>query len=494
MSTTGSNPAEVPFYPNTADNNQCMVSVYRSIFEHVLGKKMTQAEARDYIGYADGRAAWTIAPLTKMAQDGFDIVMIEPFDYRAFYKKGMAYLHGRYPADRVQWLLDHTNVQEIQQYVPDFLRTVRWEKRPATLQDIDNLLTRGYLVFVTLNSRVLQGEEGFVSHAVLIFGRDNDGYIAHDPGLPPQPNRHIARDELWQAMGGNSHAEEVTGFKKQTAVGKRLDQYVVEQKPRLSRAFAAKLIDTGKVTVNGGAVKPGYKVKAADDIHIDYDESILDTIPDIDLPVIYEDADCIVINKPTGVLTHVQGEFNPEATVASFLRKRSEGLAGDRAGVVHRLDRATSGVIIGAKNQTALRALQQQFADRLARKIYVAVVEGQLKEPEAVIDMPIERNPKAPATFRVGPNGKAAVTQYKVLQTSEKYSLVELRPQTGRTHQLRVHLQKIGHPIIGDPLYGSGKHGDRLYLHAQSLEITLPDGERKTFTAPLPPEFARLMQ
>jgi 23S rRNA pseudouridine1911/1915/1917 synthase len=341
---------------------------------------------------------------------------------------------------------------------------------------------------------VLKGEEGFVSHAVLVIGREGGDYIVHDPGLPPQPNRHIARSLLWDAMGGDDHTEEVTGFKKQSPIGRRLDQYVLEVKPRLSRAFAAKLIDDGKVTVNGNTTKPGYKVKAGDDIAIDYNEDILDTVPDIDLPIIYEDADCIVINKPAGVLTHVQGEFNPEATVASFLRKRSEGLVGDRAGVVHRLDRATSGIIIGAKNQTALRALQLQFADRLAKKTYVAVVEGQLKAPEAVIDMPIERNPKAPATFRVGPNGKQATTRYKVLQETGKYSLIELYPQTGRTHQLRVHLQKIGHPIVGDPLYGSGKHGDRLYLHAKSLEITLPDGERKTFEAPLPPEFAELLQ
>jgi 23S rRNA pseudouridine1911/1915/1917 synthase len=194
------------------------------------------------------------------------------------------------------------------------------------------------------------------------------------------------------------------------------------------------------------------------------------------------------------VLTHTQGAFNPEATVATFLRSHlDKDLSGERAGVVHRLDRATSGVIIGAKNHAALSALQKQFAQRKVKKTYIAIVQGVPAESEAVIDMPIERNPKAPATFRVGINGKTAATHYKVLQTANGLSMLELKPETGRTHQLRVHLQKIGHPIVGDPLYGNGKFGDRLFLHALSLEITLPNRERKTFSAPLPPEFEERM-
>ncbi|HSX36216.1 MAG TPA: RluA family pseudouridine synthase [Patescibacteria group bacterium] len=483
---------DVPFYPNTADDMQCMVSVYRSIIEYVKGERMTQRAVADYVGFKPGRAVWTLAPLTKMAQDGFDIVMIEPFDYRAYAKQGRSYLDTIFTPEKLDYQFTYTNIAEIRPLIPDFLRSVNWEKRSARLQDIDNLLTKDYIVFVTLNSRELNGREGFVSHAVLVIGREGSDYIVHDPGLPPRPSRVIPRYKLWEAMGGKDHTEEVTGFKLKTLIGLRLDQYVVGTKPRLSRAFAAKLIDDGRVLVNGASTKVGYKVKEDDKITIDYDEAILDTVPDIDLPVLYEDADCIVINKPAGVLTHVQGEFNPEATVASYLRKRSEGLAGDRAGVVHRLDRATSGVIIGAKNQHALKFLQAQFAERKAKKTYTAIVEGHLKQPEAVIDMPIERNPKAPATFRVGVNGKAARTHYKVLKENDAYSLVELKPETGRTHQLRVHLQRVGHPIVGDPLYGSGKHGDRLYLHAHKLELTLPDGERKTFTAPLPPEFKEL--
>jgi 23S rRNA pseudouridine1911/1915/1917 synthase len=274
--------------------------------------------------------------------------------------------------------------------------------------------------------------------------------------------------------------------------GLRLDSFVTANMPRLSRAYAQILCDTDRVRVNDHPRKSGYKLHIGDKVIIEYDEKELDVIPDINLPILYEDDDCVVINKPAGVLTHTQGAFNPEATVATFLRGKINGeLNGEatRAGVVHRLDRATSGVIIGAKNQAALSWLQKQFAQRKVHKTYVAVVEGHLKEPEAVIDMPIERNPKAPATFRTGPNGKDAITRYSVIEEGPNYSLLELKPETGRTHQLRVHMQKIGHPIVGDPLYGGGQFGDRMFLHAVSLEITLPNRERKTFEASVPAEF-----
>jgi len=275
----------------------------------------------------------------------------------------------------------------------------------------------------------------------------------------------------------------------------RLDIVVAAAMPKLSRAFVHKLNTEGKILVQGEPAKPGYKVKEGDRIVIRYDEAELTAIPDIDLPVLYEDQDCVVINKPAGVLTHAQGAHVVEATVATFLRsKLAKDLEGDRAGIVHRLDRATSGVIIGAKNAAALSALQKQFAQRKVKKTYMAIVAGHLKEKEAVIDMPIERNPKAPATFRVGTNGKAATTHYKVIAENKTASLLELKPETGRTHQLRVHLAQIGHPIIGDPLYGDGVYGERLYLHALSLEITLPTSrERKVFSASLPKEFKQYM-
>jgi RluA family pseudouridine synthase len=145
--------------------------------------------------------------------------------------------------------------------------------------------------------------------------------------------------------------------------------------------------------------------------------------------------------------------------------------------------------MIGAKTPEALSWLQKQFSTRKVKKTYMAVVSGHLRTEQAIIDMPIERNPKKPQTFRAGSNGKPAVTEYKVLRAGDKYSLLELKPTTGRTHQLRVHLAQIGHPIAGDTLYG-GPEADRLYLHAQSLELTLPDKTRKVFTVPVPAEFS----
>jgi len=273
----------------------------------------------------------------------------------------------------------------------------------------------------------------------------------------------------------------------------RLDVFVLANIPRLSRGFVQKLCQEEKITVNGTpALKAGYKLRDGDTIDVDYDTSELDLIPDIDLPILYEDDDCMVINKPTGVLTHSKGAFNPEATVATFLRSRIKGMEGERAGIVHRLDRATSGIIICAKTQAALSFLQKQFSLRKVKKTYMAVITGEMTPDTAIIDMPIERNPKAPATFRVGPNGKHALTRYQTLRTNGTHSLLELKPETGRTHQLRVHLAYQGHPIVGDVLYG-GEPAERLFLHALSLEITLPNRERHVFEAPLPPEFEELV-
>jgi 23S rRNA pseudouridine1911/1915/1917 synthase len=281
----------------------------------------------------------------------------------------------------------------------------------------------------------------------------------------------------------------------------RLDQRVVSLMPLLSRSFATKLITDGKVTVNGVVnTKSGSKLRFEDVVYIDYDHDTF-VIPEIEIPLLFEDADCVVINKPIGLLTHSKGAFNPEASVATWLHnhitdkdliEENEHAPNRRAGIVHRLDRATSGVLIAAKTGTALTWLQKQFAKRNVKKTYRAVVYGHLDQKEAIIDMPIERNPKAPATFRVGINGKPAITEYKVLRESEHYSLVELKPETGRTHQLRVHMAQLGHPIIGDTLY-EGQVAPRMMLHAHLLELTLPSRERTIFEAPVPPDFEVLL-
>jgi 23S rRNA pseudouridine1911/1915/1917 synthase len=270
----------------------------------------------------------------------------------------------------------------------------------------------------------------------------------------------------------------------------RLDQEVVAQLPQLSRTFAARLIETGKVGINGRIIeKPGHKLREGDEIVIDYDVAQHEQFPDINLPIIYEDRDCVVINKPTGLLSHSKGAYNPEPTVATWLKSRLPGDLGDeRGGIVHRLDRATSGVMICAKTPQAQHWLQKQFSMRKVIKTYDAVVVGKMPHDHAIIDMPIMRNPKKPQTFRVGSKGKPAITEYWVQDQTTDTSLLKLQPLTGRTHQLRVHLSTIGYPIVGDIFYG-GIAADRLYLHARKLELTLPSQLRKSFIAPTPGAF-----
>jgi 23S rRNA pseudouridine1911/1915/1917 synthase len=272
----------------------------------------------------------------------------------------------------------------------------------------------------------------------------------------------------------------------------RLDIFLANKLPTLSRAFIQKLSKQEKVLVNKVSVKAGYKLRENDKIEVDYKLSDKNEAPFIDLPVIYEDDNSIVINKPVGILSHGRDAFNDEATVASFIRNKVNGIEGDRAGLVHRLDRVTSGVMLCAKTTTALTWFQRQFASRKVTKTYIAIVAGHLKDEEALIDIPIGRNPKLPSHFRGDSNGKASVTHYKVTKTSEHYSMLELTPKTGRTHQLRVHLSHIGHPIVGDEFY-EGQKADRLYLHALSLEIMMPEGEKKIFNAPLPLMFNELI-
>lgn len=271
--------------------------------------------------------------------------------------------------------------------------------------------------------------------------------------------------------------------------GTRTDIFVAQKLPEFTRSSLKSLFDKELVTIRGKAIKPSHKLHSGDNLSVN--TTLLSAEPEmIDIPIIYENKDVIVLNKPAGLLTHSKGALNDEATVASFIKSKlnDKNLKGNRAGIVHRLDRGTSGVIITAKNDTTMKYLQKQFSSRKTNKIYRAIVEGELKLDEAIIDAPIERNPKKPQTFRAGSNGKQAITKYKVLKLLNKsstlYSLLELTPKTGRTHQLRVHLKYIEHPILGDHVYGHG--GEHMYLHAKSLEVKLPGGKLKKFEAPEP--------
>lgn len=277
----------------------------------------------------------------------------------------------------------------------------------------------------------------------------------------------------------------------------RLDVYAAEYWPEHSRSTWQKYIEKGLVKVNGKII---YSTKYL----LDEDDVVtIDALPKPQsetqiLPVLYEDDNVIVIDKPVGVLTHAKGAVADEFTVADFIKSRTHSndeafMNSNRRGIVHRLDRATSGILIAAKNPETQTLLQKQFANRKAHKTYQAIVEKAPKLPVAKIDLPIGRNPKKPSSFRIDAKGKPAITNYettKILKSGA--ALLELKPVTGRTHQLRVHLAHIGSPILGDSLYGSGKVGQRMFLHAKSLEITIPgkDGNRRViFEAPLPNDF-----
>lgn len=491
----------VPFYPNHEDDMHCMLAVYRSLFDFFLHRKMTWKELESFTGYKPKRAAWTLKSLVQMQRMGFDIRMIEAFDYERYNEEGRDYLKKFFTKEQYEWQIENSNILDLRPHIAEFLKHINYEKREPTLNDIDSMLDDGRLVFLTINSRALNDEEGYIDHAVLVIARDETTYTVHDPGGEPQANRIVDRDKLLAAMTSGNRSADATGFKLQPGYdkrGMRLDQYLVRERPSLSRAYAVKLIDNGDVLVNGKQQKAGYKLKETDDVAIEFEEADLDKIPDIDLPVIYQDDNVLVINKPAGVISHSRGRYWDEPSVASFVRQRiRDDVTWDsddrqRAGIVHRLDRATSGVMICAKNAETMKFLQKQFGDRQAAKTYVAIIKGHLEESKAIIDLPIERNPKKPQAFRVGINGKPSVTAYEILQENDTYQEVCLKPKTGRTHQLRVHLKHLGHPIVGDTLY-DGEEFPRLLLHALSLEITMPDGNKKLFEAPLPDEFKEFM-
>ncbi len=259
----------------------------------------------------------------------------------------------------------------------------------------------------------------------------------------------------------------------------RLDILMREIYRSYNRSTLQKFIEAGYVTVDGEVVtKPNTKITrdVKLDLRVPDDLKNADVKPD----VVYEDDNVVVVNKPEGLLSEAKGEYCPERTLADF------GL------VAHRLDRDTSGVMILAKNEDTLHYLKRQFQNRSVHKTYYAVVEGRPKLDRARIDLPLIRDMKRPTTFRVDANGKESETFYKLLKTNGDYSLVELKPTTGRTHQLRVHMKYLGHPIVGDRVYGDGD-ADRLYLHAGELEITLPGGDRRVFRVPRPARFDKLV-
>ena len=290
--------------------------------------------------------------------------------------------------------------------------------------------------------------------------------------------KKFSKPELSRMINGDIPFDDQKTSQDDTVPQIRLDIITLEQNPRYSRATIQKFIKDGRVTVNGDIVdKPNTLVDENDQIKLTLPETTNAEKP----PVIYEDENVIVFNKPHGMLSIKKGDYSPEPAIE------------DWGEIVHRLDRDTSGVIIVAKNFATKSKLQKQFQQHKTHKTYYAVVEGIPKQPHAIINIPLARNLKKPTTFMPDANGREAITEYKVIKQGEKTALVELKPQTGRTHQLRIHMAHIGTPILGDSVYNpKGTKADRMYLHAQSLEITIPGtehGERKIFTAELPEDF-----
>ena len=290
--------------------------------------------------------------------------------------------------------------------------------------------------------------------------------------------------------------------------GARLDKFLAEQVSDLSRSAIRRLIDTAQVLVNGEPVKASHKLRPGDLVvaHVPQSEPQEQLAEAILLHIVYEDSALIVVNKPAGMVIHPAPGHQSGTLVNALLAHcpdlvATAGSAGDgRPGIVHRLDRDTSGLILVAKNEQIRRALQRQFQARQVHKVYVALLEGHLQAPRGRIEAPLGRDPRHRQRMAVVPGGREAITEYRLLATfaGGDYSLVEAKPKTGRTHQIRVHFASIGHPVVGDAVYGRRRTQlpvPRQFLHAQRLGFTHPlTGQTMEFEAPLPDDLAAVLR
>lgn len=291
---------------------------------------------------------------------------------------------------------------------------------------------------------------------------------------------------------------------KDNEQNKRLDMYIAEEKKELSRTTIKKLLENGDILVNEKIQKASYKPETGDRIQINMPEVVETKLvaQDIPVPVIYEDKDIIVVNKPKGMVVH-PANGNPDGTLVNAIlamcKDSLSGIGGEiRPGIVHRLDKDTSGLLIIAKNDLAHMNMSKQIQDRKVIKKYIALVRGTVPENEATIDMPIARSQKDRKKMAVDKNGKEAVTHFKVLARYDKYTLLEVKIDTGRTHQIRVHMSYIGHPVIGDEVYSNGKNEFGVkgqMLHAKYLEFKHPiTGKDIKLEAPLPEYFEEVLK
>ena len=279
----------------------------------------------------------------------------------------------------------------------------------------------------------------------------------------------------------------------------RLDRFLANNLPEYSRSRLQQLIRTGFVTLNGAATRARYLVRTGDKIELTEPpfEKIEAQPEPIPLEILFEDEDIIVINKPAGLVVH-PGAAHRQHTLVNALLGHCTTLSGiggkERPGIVHRLDKETSGCLVVAKNDEAHRELSRQFAERMVEKIYLALVAGKLPKPAGTIEEKIGRHPIHRQRMSVtSSRGRPAKTEYRVVQSRGQASLVECRLHSGRTHQIRVHLHHLGHPVLGDKVYATrlAKNFPRQMLHAWKLGFRHPvSGEWKSFEAPLPHDFA----
>lgn len=286
--------------------------------------------------------------------------------------------------------------------------------------------------------------------------------------------------------------------------GVRVDKYVAEAVPDLSRAAAQRLIAEGRILVNGAVVKASCRLEPGDTISVEIPPPVeVSLAPEaIPLDIVYEDADLLVVNKPAGMVVHPAFGHGSGTLVNAVLAHCPDlaGVGGElRPGIVHRLDKDTSGLIVVAKGDAALRHLQAQFKGRAVQKAYLALVEGHVSPASGLIDAPIGRDPRARKKMAVVPRGgREAQTEYRALEFYDAHTLVEAHPLTGRTHQIRIHMAFIGHPIVGDAVYGFRKQRaktPRLFLHAARLAFRLPStGEWREFQSPLPDDLTAVLE
>ncbi|MEE1014484.1 MAG: RluA family pseudouridine synthase [Lachnospiraceae bacterium] len=284
----------------------------------------------------------------------------------------------------------------------------------------------------------------------------------------------------------------------------RLDKYLAEQFPEQTRSYLQKLIKDGEVLVNGKSVKTGYQLSKGDEVSVNIPEpKELDVAPQkMDLDIVYEDEDVILINKPKGMVVHPAPGHTTDTLVNGLLYHCKDNLSGingvARPGIVHRIDRDTTGILIVCKNDMSHNSIAAQLKEHSINRRYRALVHGNLKENQGTVEGPIGRHPIDRKKMAINEkNGKPAVTHYTVLERFGNYTLIECVLETGRTHQIRVHMSSIGHPLVGDEVYGPAKCPFKLQgqcLHAMVLGFVHPrTGEYMEFSADLPEYFEELL-